>query len=335
MILPESKNKLLNLFKTFLLIIIVIGFSGIGCAQAVVGSFSNATDTTVSVEQGFSGTVTIKDPLLNKTSNVTVNYQPYSYGSGFIVNKKGYIITAFHVISDSRALDKKNQLKQMSADDIKWYVEEAGLLYYIKNKNPLLAYKIFKDVPKTQNERRKALERTTDEFIKNGWISTNSYKNEIYVKGNVLHKVNTSNSLKASLIGSGNAANGEDIALLKVNTNGVNLPSAVVSLNHKMNEKVNIYGYPVSKKSSTPSRSSGNLKAMAPNPKGTIYYVTNALTGEGYSGGPVVNSQSKVIGILGYGIFNEKSKKITGSLFLSSNYIQKICKKYNVSIRVA
>ena len=336
MICPEPKKKLSTLFKIFLLVMVVIGFSGIGSAYAVGSSSTNANaaSTTVSVEQGFSGTVTIKDPLLNKTSNVTVNYQPYSYGSGFIVNKKGYIITVFHVISDSRTLDNKNQLKQMSADDIKWYVEEAGLLYYIKNKNPLLAYKIFKDVPKTQNDRRKALERATDEFIKNGWISTNSYKNEIYVKGNALHKVNTSNSLKASLIGSGNAANGEDIALLKVNTNGVNLSSLVVSLNHKMNEKINIYGYPVNKKSSTPSRSSGNLKAVAPNPKGTIYYVTNALTGEGYSGGPVVNSQSKVIGILGYGIFNEKSKKITGSLFLSSSYIQKICKKYNVAITV-
>lgn len=332
MILPESKNKLLNLFKTFLLIIIVIGFSGIGCAQAVAGSFSNAADTTVSVEQGFSGTVTIKDPMFNVTSNLTVNYQPYSYGSGFIINKNGYIITAFHVLSDSRALERKNQLKQMNSSDIKWYVEEAGLLYYLKNKNPVLAYQLFKNVPKTQNDRRKALERATDDFIKKGWISSNSYRSEIYVKGKALHNVNTSNSLKASLIGSGNAANGEDIALLKVNTSGVNLPMSGISLNHKMNEKVVIYGYPVNKKSITPSSSSGNLKAMAPNPKGTIYYVTNALTGEGYSGGPVVNSQNKVIGVLGYGIFDEKSKKIAGSLFLSSSYIQKICKKYGITV---
>ncbi len=332
MIRPNSKDKLLTLFKTFLVIITVIGFSGIGCAQAVAGSSSsslNAASTTVSVEQGFSGTVTIKDPLLNKTSTVNVKYQPYSYGSGFIVSKKGYIVTAFHVLSDSRALESKNQLKKMSSSDIKWYVEEAGLLYYLKYKNPALAYKLFKNVPKTQTDRRKALERATDNFIKKGWISSNSYRSEIYVKGSALHKVSSSNSLKASFISSGNAAKGEDIALLKVNTRGINLPASVISLNHKMNEKVAVYGYPVNKKSSTPSRSSGTLKAAAPNPKGTIYYLTNAITGEGYSGGPVVNSQNKVIGVLGYGILDKKSKK-AGSLFLSSSYIQKICKKYGL-----
>ena len=331
MIRPMSKGKLLTLFKTFLLIMIVIGFSGIGYVQAAGSSSSslNTASTTVSVEQGFSGTVTIKDPMFNKTSTVTVNYQPYSYGSGFIINKNGYILTAFHVLSDSRALERKNQLKPMSSSDIKWYVEEAGLLYYLKNKNPALAYKIFKNVPKNPTDRRKALERATDDFIKKGRISSNSYRSEIYVKGNALHKANASNSLKASLVSSGNTAKGEDIALLKVNTRGVKLPAAVISLNHKMNEKVAVYGYPVTKKSSTPSRSSGNLKAVAPNSKGTTYYVTNALTCEGYSGGPVFNSQNRVIGILGYGIFNGKSKK-SGSLFLSSSYIQKICKKYGL-----
>ncbi|MGB9980357.1 S1 family peptidase [Methanobacterium sp.] len=336
MIYPK-KDKLSILFKSFLLMIIVIGFSGIGSAQAVTSSLStaNVPSTTVNVEQGFSGTVTIKDPLLNKTSNVTVNYHPYSYGSGFIVNKNGYIITAFHVISDSRTLDNKNQLKKMSSEDIKWYVEEAGLLKYLKYNNPSLAYKIFKDVPKTQNDHRKALERATDQFIKNGWISTNSYKSEIYVKGNALNKVNTSNSLKASLIGSGNSKTGEDIALLKVNTKGIGLPVATVSSKiPKINSKIAIYGYPVSKKSSSPSKSSGNLNVKAPNPKGTVYYETNAITAEGYSGGPVINSQNKVIGILAYGVYTNKSKKIMGSLFLSSSYIQKICKKYGVPIIV-
>ena len=75
---PEPKKKLSTLFKIFLLMMVVIGFSGIGSTQAVAASSSNIAGTTVSVEQGFSGTVTIKDPLLNKTSNVTVNYQPYS-----------------------------------------------------------------------------------------------------------------------------------------------------------------------------------------------------------------------------------------------------------------
>ena len=332
MICPGPKKKLSTLFKILLLMVVVIGFSGIGSAYPSGSSSNNANaaSTTVSVEQGFSGIVTIKDPIFNKTSNVTVNYKPYSYGSGFIVNKNGYIITAFHVLSDSRALESKNQIKEMNSSDIQWYVEEAGLMEYLHNKNPILAYVLFKNVPYTQNDRRNALEKATDDLIKNGQISVSSYKSEIYVKGNALQGNTSQNSLNASLVGFGNTANGEDIALLKVDAQ--NLSSAPVSLNHEMNEKVTIYGYPANENRSTPSTSTGKLNAMAPNPSGTIYYVTNALTGEGYSGGPVVNSQNNVIGVLGYGILDEKSNKIAGSLFLSSNYIQELCKKYNVAV---
>ncbi len=224
----------------------------------------------------------------------------------------------------------------MNSSDIEWYVAESGLLEYLRHKDPILAYVLFKNVPKTQNDRRKALEKATDDFIKNGSISVSSYNSEIYVKGNALNGVNAQNTLKASLVGSGNYANGEDIALLKVDTNGTDLPVlAVSSKNPETGEKISIYGYPINNKSSIPSESSGRLNVEAPNPQGTIYYETNALTGEGYSGGPVVNVQNKVIGILNSGVYiNETSKEIIGSLFLSSDYIQKICKKYNVQLNV-
>jgi len=332
----ESKNRLSALLKAFVLMVTVIVILGSVSAQAVAGSSlndSNVKIASVSVEEGFSGTVTIKDPIFNVTSNVTVHYQPYSYGSGFIVSKNGYIITAFHVLSDSRTLESKNELKNMSSSDIKWYVEEAGLLEYLRNYDPILAYKLFKNVPKNQNDRRKALERATNDFIKNGQISASSYKYDIYVKGNALHSVNAQNSLKAGLVDFGNPTNGEDIALLKVDTNGKNLSVLPVSSNGpKIGEKLSIYGFPAGKNSSSPSNSSGRLNEIAPNFQGTIYYETNAITSEGYSGGPVVNSRNKVIGILSFGAFNPKTKKIVGSLFLSSSYIQKICKKYNVPL---
>ena len=323
----SEKNRLMVLF---MLITIITGFFGAASAQPIYASSSNVQNATVIVEQGFSGIVTIKDPIFNVTSNVTVNYQPYSYGSGFIVNQNGYIITAFHVLSDSKTLESKNEIKNMNSSDIQWYVEEAGLMEYLHSKNPILAYVLFKNVPKTQYDRRKALENATDEFIKKGQISTSSYKSEIYVNGSALNSTGGQDHLNATLVGYGNTVNGDDIALLKVDTS--NTSAAAVSLNHQMNEKVTVYGYPINKNRSTPSSSSGNLKGMAPNPQGTIYFVTDAFTGEGYSGGPVVNRQDKVIGVLTYGIFDEKSKKVIGSLFLSSSYIQEICKKYNIPV---
>ncbi|MEN6294363.1 MAG: hypothetical protein ABFD07_20405, partial [Methanobacterium sp.] len=59
-------------------------------------------------------------------------------------------------------------------------------------------------------------------------------------------------------------------------------------------------------------------------------------TAEGYSGGPVVNSENRVTGVLVYGIgTKENPKKIVASLYLSSKYIKKICNKNKVPITVA
>ena len=335
------KSKLPVLLKVFLLIIIITWISGAVSAHTVAKSSLNdikVKNTTVMVEQGFSGTVTIKDPLLNKTANVTVKYRPYGSGSGFIVNKKGYIITAFHVVSDPNTVEYKNKLKKMSSSNVKWYVEEIGLMEYLEHNDTKLGYQLFKDVPNNEIAFEKSLTKTTNTFIKNGWLSASSYENDIYVKGNVFKKINASGTLKASLIDFGNCRNNEDIALLKVDTNGTNLPTLTISVKSpKSWTKVSVYGYPYNKKKSSTSKSSGYLIKKTHNSKGIVYYKTNAITAAGYSGGPAVNSRNKVIGGLVYGIYIEvgKHERNIGSLFLSASYIKKLCKKDKVSIRVA
>jgi V8-like Glu-specific endopeptidase len=78
------------------------------------------------------------------------------------------------------------------------------------------------------------------------------------------------------------------------------------------------------------------LIAKEPNAQGTIYYRTSAVTAEGYSGGPVVNSKNRVTGVLIYGIGAKKNpKKMVASLYLSSKYIKEICNKNKVPITVA
>ena len=335
------KSKLPVLLKVFLIIIVITWISGAVSAHTVTKSSLNdikVKNTTVMVEEGFSGTVTIKDPLLNKTSNVTVKYRPYGSGSGFIVNKKGYIITAFHVVSDPNSVEYKKKLKKMSSSNVKWYVEEIGLMDYLTNNDTELCYQLFKGVPDNDKAFDKTLIKTTNTFIKNGWLSASSYKNDIYVKGSVFKRINASGTLKANLIDFGNAANNEDIALLKVDTNGTKLPALTINAKSpKSWTRVSVYGYPYNKKKSSASKSSGHLINKIHNPKGIIYYRTNAVTAEGYSGGPAVNSQNKVIGVLVYGIYIEvgKHERNIGSLFLSASYIKKLCKKDNVPIRVA
>ena len=329
------------LLKVFLLVLIIIWISGTVSASSVTKNTLNDSkikNTTVYVEDGFSGNVTIKDPLLNKTVNVTIKYSPYCSGSGFIVSKKGYIITAFHVVSDSNTLEYKNKLKKMNSSDIKWYVEELGLMNYLENNDTELYYQLFRNVPRNEDAFNKAIENVTNSFIKKGWLSSSYYENDIYAKGSALKTINASGILKASLIDFGNCKNDEDIALLKINTNGKNLPALTISAESpKKGTKVYIYGYPYNKGNNVASKSSGHLIEKILNPKGIVYYRTSAITEEGCSGSPAVNSQNKVIGVLIYGIYSGEGRfqKNIGSLFLSANYIQKICKKNKVPIKVA
>ncbi len=353
----DFKNKTSILLKALILIVAIVGLSGVVHGNPISGNYVSPNphngivqNGTVYIESGFSGAVTVKDPLLHKTVHLKVKFRPYSTGSGSIVTKDGYIITAFHVVSDSNTLESKDKLKKMNSNDVKWYVEEIGLMNYIK-KNPRLGSKLFKNISNQDSD--KTMSYVTDKFIKNGWVSTNSYKSSIHIKGLGL---NTNKSLKARLVDVGNSNKDQDIALLKVDpAKCKKLPALTISSkNPKMGGKVSVYGYPgkqmdarlkthgktkhsASKSSDyTPFVSSGHLTAKEPNAQGTIYYRTNAITAEGYSGGPVVDSKNKVTGVLVYGV-NAKNnpKKTTASLFLSSKYIKEICSKNKVPITVA
>ncbi len=68
---------------------------------------------------------------------------------------------------------------------------------------------------------------------------------------------------------------------------------------------------------------------------GTKYYQTNAKTARGASGGPVVDSNNKVVGILVYGIENNFRQSLTcdSSIILSSDYINDILKRNNVQFK--
>ena len=98
--------------------------------------------STVYIENGVSGVVTLTDPFLNKTININVLSDPMDSGSGVTVTKDGYIITAFHVVSDPDTLDNQDTLKKMNSSDINHYVEEAAVREYISNVNPQLGTKL-------------------------------------------------------------------------------------------------------------------------------------------------------------------------------------------------
>lgn len=333
--------------KIFLLILIVgIAVSGGWFAyswfasNSVEDSFSpQSASSTVDIENGVSGVVTLTDPTLNQSVDVNVDFFPLNSGSGAIVTKDGYIITAFHVVGDPKTLETKKELKKMDDADINYYLEQGAVLYYLSNSNPKLGAELSAQVGKN-------LTSLTNLFRQKNLLNVKSYKQVIKVNFPSSVQINDNNSLIAQLIDTGDPNGDKDVAILKVDAPNQNLPTINIrDEGPRIGEKIRIYGYPynntkteLENQSLTPSSTSGLILAPIRHSMGTVYYQTTALTAHGYSGGPVVDNQNNLVGIVVFGVkFNNlMDKYITGNYtsFLSSEYIKEICNKNNVPLNV-
>ncbi len=352
-------------------------------AQSTIGNYnysqsasltSQSANSAVYVQNGVTGVVTINDPFLHRTTKIDVIYDPLDTGSGFIVSKNGYVITALHVVGDLDSLNKQT-LKKMDSNDVNRYVERAAVEGYISGYNPELNSEIAADTSTSPNKINSNI--TTDILIQRNLIAVQSSKQVIKVSLPGTH----STPLNATLVDTGNPSADEDVALLKINTPLTNLHA--LSVNSKspvIFQGLHIYGYPgISNAENSftypsiikPDSSSGLLTSevfkngtdadafnissvydnianwfmlildsgtVNNNTNKTLYYGTTAPTTQGYSGGPVVDSNNNVLGIIIFSIESDsvfqQQLQFTSSLFLSSQYIIQICKKNHVPIKI-
>ncbi len=331
---------------------------------------AQSTNSVVYIQNGVSGIVSITDPFLNRTTHINVIYYPLDTGSGFVVNSNGYIITALHVVGDLDALNNQT-LKTMNNNDIQRYVERAAVSDYISVYNPDLISQLSDNISSNSHIKLDS-NSTTDILNKRNLISVQSAEQNIYV--NLPGTKNT--NFNATIVDVGNPKIDEDIALIKINTSSNLTPLPVSSKAPVIFDGLRIYGYPGldnavnsnSNISIEPSSSAGLvttetlktgtapytfsfnalyeslqngfMEIFEPDSftNGTLYYGTTAMTSEGFSGGPVVNTHNNVIGIIIFTVESDSKFKqqlrFTSSLFLSSKYIVQICKKNHIPINV-
>jgi hypothetical protein len=303
-------------------------------------SSTNSNSSIVNVVNGVSGVVTIKDPSLNKILTINIDYYGLTSGSGVIVTNNGYIITAFHVISDPQTLENQHQLKKMTSNDINQYIKQAAVDEYL-HYNHQLGNELLNN-SSTANSQIQNTSLLTNLLTKKNLIRVDSAKQVIKV--NIPPSNNLiSNYLNAQLIDVGNANNDEDVALLKVNYNKNLFALNISSNNPFIGENVHIFGYPVTKNGNPNSiklaSSTGSIINKVVNNHDIVYYETNAPTAKGYSGGPALDNKNRILGILIYeiqtrGHFGSQINP-DYSVFLSSKYIIQICKKNNVPINIS
>jgi hypothetical protein len=230
----------------------------------------------------------------------------------------------------------------MNKNDVLNYVEDAAVNSYISQDDPQLGVELLNNNTINSNFQMNTnnINTVVELLNQENLIKADSYEQDIKVK-----LPSNTNTLNASLIDVGDPNTDEDIALLKVNAN--NLPALSINSQTPSNgESIRIYGYPGNSTQSqydqnsvvTPSSSTGNIQSEVTNTFNTIYYENSATATPGFSGGPALDSQNNVLGIIIYSLGTEngfrQNNNNESSAFLSSQYLIQICNKNNVHITV-
>ncbi len=249
-----------------------------------------------------------------KKDGSTVNFPPItieSFGSGFIVNPNGYVVTNGHVVMEYYNKDNTNLKQQIVASII------------IKNFLPQLEKQ--KGAPLTQEEKLQIFQKLLPNFnvvlkkdlyviLSNGDYYPAEIKQYSPPMTGMPGKIDTGGLVKTQ-----EYETGKDVAILKIEKN--NLPSIKLgnSEDVHLQDVVYIIGYPgavvssafLSKKTMLEaSITSGHISSLKLDIKGTPVIQFDAPIGHGNSGGPVINERGEVIGVATFGVLSQNGKTL-------------------------
>jgi len=262
--------------------------------------FASAKPSTVRIGVQLAGTISTPEPIFDEESGEfypgeQTLEEPITtvlVGSGFIANKKGYIVTNAHVVdvSTDTVSDKVwqkysdtmySKLEQNLSEDI----DEAGLnAIYSKLITFVSEYGSINDLTyeiAVFNPNQK--EGTYEDFVKKG------YKAQIKKIGNPYPQV------------------GKDIAVLKIDKEGFPGMTLGDSKNLKPGSKVYVLGFPAiadinDSGITQPTFTSGIVSAFKKSSQGDYEVIQiDAGVSGGNSGGPAFNEKGEIVGIATFG----------------------------------
>jgi S1-C subfamily serine protease len=239
------------------------------------------------------------------------------WGSGFIADPNGYIVTNAHVAAPSD-------------DDIKSDLVAQGLQEFIDKDLAMWAEK------GRSAEQLKVMAAADQEWMAHYLTVSNPTKKFSVIMGaNAGDKDAAPKEVTADVVAAGEAIPGKDVAIVKIE--GKDYPTVPIGDDTKVEvgDKLFVIGYPgaaqggvhqlISTKSLTePTFTTGVLSARKQATQGFDVMQTDAAVTHGNSGGPVLNSQGEVVGIATFGSLDPSTgEEIQGYNFIMPSTLVK------------
>jgi len=349
--LPEHPKKHHLPFRPVHIAILLLGIL-IGLAGSYRGGYIQPRE--FDVNQATPGVVKIYHIVCG-----TLNYQGQDYGddtcdaavgSGFLISSDGYVATSGHVVVQDAAdvLAKELQdnpflLNQFAASakfDLKPNQGESNESAFLRRLYELpeeqlklenrreAIFVAISDRPLVldQAEPKKVFDQPDTDFIKKAEVVATDYAAQDILA------INSKNN---------DGFSAHDVALLKINTRNAPALALGDASNVNQNDPVTLVGFPADADNQltanniiTPSITGGNVSSIrATSGKISRLFQSDADASQGNSGGPALNKDGEVIGIVTYRFKDDEVANAAKSYIREINDLQQLLSSRSIALR--